>query len=139
MTVFKRCSLLLAGVFLCFCFSLMEQRVCFGNGENITFYCGNSSSNCRIVEAGETPIVTKITLNDICGESAEYKDFNLEEFLREVNGEILFCEELSDSVNYYCKADLPYSINLYGKEINLHICLREDGAKVASPIIFGGY
>lgn len=59
--------------------------------------------------------------------------------MKTVNGEIVFCEKLSDSVNYYCKADLPYSVELYGKTINLHVCIRKDGVKVASPIIFGGY
>ena len=60
-------------------------------------------------------------------------------FLRKVGGEIVFVEELSDSVNYYCRADLPYSVNLYGEEINLHICVKQSGVKIASPIIFGGY
>ena len=48
-------------------------------------------------------------------------------FLQSVNGEIVFIETLSDSVNYYCKADFPYSVTLYGKEINLHICVKKDG------------
>ena len=64
---------------------------------------------------------------------------DIDGFLSEVNGEIVFCEELSDSVNYYCTADLPYSVELYGREINLHICVRDDGVAVGSPIIFGGY
>ena len=56
-----------------------------------------------------------------------------------MGAEIIFTEELSDSVNYYCKANLPYKVKLYGEEINLHISVRENGVKVASPIIFGGY
>ena len=51
----------------------------------------------------------------------------------------MFSEELSDSVNYYCTADLPYAVTINGQVINLHICVRADSVKVASPIIFGGY
>ena len=75
----------------------------------------------------------------MCGESAEYSEFDFDDYLKSVNGEVIFTETLSDSVNYYCKADLPYSVNLYGNEINLHVCIKKDRVKVGSPIIFGGY
>ena len=73
------------------------------------------------------------------GEATTYTQLDVAEFLSGVNGRVLFVEELSDSVNYYCAADLPYSAELYGMEINLHISVRDDGVTVASPIIFGGY
>ena len=81
----------------------------------------------------------RLALKDVCGECAYYSQFDLEEFLSSVGGEVVFCEQLEDSVNYYCKADLPYSVKLYGEEINLHVCVKSEGVKVASPIIFGGY
>lgn len=127
-----------AGVLLAV-FTICEAKICFEGGESYTFYCGDTSKNCREIRADGNAALKKLTLSDICGECAEYSQFDLESYLNSVNGEVIFVEELSDSVNYYCKADLPYSVTLYGEEINLHICIKSDGVKVGSPIIFGGY
>lgn len=119
--------------------AVLPARLCFSGGESYTFYCGTSSADCREYTVTKGAALVRLTLSEVCGEAAVYGDFVLDEFLDAVGGEIVFCEELSDSVNYYCTADLPYSVNLYGKKINLHICMRKNSVKVASPIIFGGY
>lgn len=117
----------------------LPKRLCFTSGENYTFYIGNSSKDCREVTVNSDAALIRLGLTEVCGEATEYSDFDLESFLKSVNGKIIACEKLSDSVNYYCTADLPYSVNLYGTSINLHVSVRGDKAKVASPIIFGGY
>lgn len=117
---------------------ILPQRICFDGGKNYEFYCGDSSKNCKTV-VSENPAVDKLLLKEVCGESCEYDTFDLDGFLKKCGGKVLFFEKLSDSVNYYCSADLPYSVDLRGHEINLHICIRDDGVKVGSPIIFGGY
>lgn len=119
--------------------SVFPHGPCFKNGLNYTFYCGNGSSNCQIVTVESGAAAKKLGLKDVCGESTVYQNFDLDGFLKQVGGKIVFVEELSDSVNYYCTANLPYSVNLYGKKINLHVSVRSDSARVASPIIFGGY
>lgn len=119
--------------------AFLPSRLCFENGVSYTFYCGTSSADCREITVSQNAALARLGLKDVCGEAAVYVDFDLGSFLDSVGGEIIFTEELSDSVNYYCSAELPYSVNLYGYTINLHICMREDSAKVASPIIFGGY
>lgn len=133
-------------VFIMFCAAFVAaalcvfpQRLCFRGGTSYTFYCGTSSKDCKTVVAAGNAALQRLGLKNVCGESAVYVNFRLEEFLRQYGGEIVFIEELSDSVNYYCKADLPYSVILYGKEINLHVSVRGDTATAASPIIFGGY
>ena len=127
-----------AGVLLAV-FTLFQAELCFKGAESYAFFCGDTSKNCKEVRTSGNAAFKKLTLSDICGESAEYSDLDIESFLASVNGEIVFTETLSDSVNYYCTADLPYSVLLYGKEINLHICVKQSGIKVGSPIIFGGY
>lgn len=117
----------------------LSPDLCFSGGESYTFYCGESSKNCREITVRGGAAFAKALLSDVCGESTEYGELDVYEYLASVNGEIIFTEELSDSVNYYCKADLPYSVTLYGESINLHICVKNSGVKVASPIIFGGY
>ncbi len=139
MRIFTYISLVLCAAAAAAGIALFNATVCFAEGESYTFFCGNTSADCRIVTVDGAAALTKLTLKDVCGESTRYSGLDIEEFLNSVNGKIIFTEELSDSVNYYCTADLPYSITLYGQEINLHICVKKDGVQVASPIIFGGY
>ncbi|MCD8372659.1 MAG: hypothetical protein LUD27_05095 [Clostridia bacterium] len=118
---------------------LLPQRLAFDEGESYTFFCGDTSADCRIITVDKNASLYKLALKDVCGESTLYPSLDVQSFLQKVNGEIIFTEELSDSVNYYCKADLEYSVALYGEQINLHICVKQQGVTVASPIIFGGY
>lgn len=127
-----------AGVLIAI-FAIAQAKLCFKGADSYTFFCGDTSKNCREVQVSRNAFLKKLSLSDICGECAEYSELDIESYLKSVNGKIIFVETLSDSVNYYCKADMPYSVNLYGEEINLHICVRADSVKVGSPIIFGGY
>ena len=120
-------------------FVICQAKLCFKDAESYVFFCGDTSKNCKEVRVDKNALLKKLTLSDICGECAEYSSLDIESFLKSVNGEIVFIETLADSVNYYCKADMPYSVTLYGEEINLHICVKKNGVKVGSPIIFGGY
>ena len=109
--------------------TVCQAKLCFDGAESYTFFVGDTSKNCREVRAESFTALKKLTLSDVCGESAEYSVLDLEEYLKSVNGEIIFTETLSDSVNYYCKADMPYSVKLYGTEINLHICVKNRDRK----------
>ena len=131
--------LTVCAAFICTALAVFPSRVCFSGGKNYTFYCGTSSADCREVRAAFNAEIERLFLTDVCGESAEYKNFNLNSYLKQVKGKVVFTEELSDSTNYYCTADLPYSVEINGHKINLHVCVKKDSVKVASPIIFGGY
>lgn len=126
-----------AALILCV-MAVFPQRLCFAGGKNYVFYCGTSSSDCREVYSSHAAL-ERVALKNVCGESAEFENFDLDGFLKEYGAEVIFTEEVDGLTNYYCKADLPYSVELYGEEINLHICVRESFAKAGSPIIFGGY
>lgn len=139
MRIIKRTSAIAAAFAVFLSLSILPAKVCFADGENRIFYCGDSSKNCKEVDGDGFAAFKLLFLKDVCGESAEFYNLDLNEFLNKYDAEIIFCEQLSDSVNYYCKANLPYEVTLYGQDINLHICVREEGVKVGSPIIFGGY
>lgn len=118
----------------------LPDRLAFDGGDSYSFYVGNSSEDCKVITTSYSEAsAARLNLKHVCGESATFKELDALEFIGSVGGRIIFSEELSDSVNYYCKAPLPYSVTLYGSEINLHVCVRDDGVRVASPIIFGGY
>ncbi len=139
MRAVKHIILAAFAVALCALPGLLKTRLCFAGGTDRAFFCGHTSADCREVECGKFPALERLALKDVCGEKAYYPSFDLESFLNGVNGKILFTEECGDGVNYYCSANLPYSITLYGEEVNLHVFMRGDGATVGSPIIFGGY
>lgn len=139
MKFFKLAAVAVCAAACALCLSAFNSTTCFAEGENYTFFCGDTSRDCKIVTVNGGAALTKLTLRDINGESTTYPALDISEFLESVNGEVIFSEELSDSVNYYCTASLPYSVELYGEEINLHICVKESSVTVASPIIFGGY
>lgn len=120
---------------------IMPVRLAFEGGQSYAFYVGNTSKNCRVVTArGNNAYLKRLTLSGVCGESATYPpDYDWRGFLGSAGANILFCEELSDSVNYYCEGGAPYSVELYGKTVNIHVCVKDDAIIIASPIIFGGY
>ena len=131
--------LTISAVFVLTVIAFLPQNLCFESGGAYTFYCGPSSADCKVVTVHNFAAAAKLGLKDVCGESTDYENFDLESFLKSVDGKVVIKEEFSDGVNYYCTANLPYSVNLYDKEINLHVAVRGDTARVASPIIFGGY
>ncbi|MGN1103714.1 MAG: hypothetical protein ACI4QI_02445 [Candidatus Coproplasma sp.] len=118
----------------------LPNKLLFSNADSYRFYLGDTSLNCKEVFAeGDSARLTRLLLSGVNGESATYNSLDVVGFLESVGGKIIFTEEVDGTVNYYCKANLPYSVTLYGEEINLHICIKESGVTVASPIIFGGY
>ncbi|MGN1061457.1 MAG: hypothetical protein ACI4QN_06970 [Candidatus Coproplasma sp.] len=132
-------TLALSALVLC-AVTALPCRLLFYGGDSYRFYLGDTSLNCKEVFAeGNLAPLTRLLLTDVNGESAIYQSLNIDDFLKSVNGKVVFTEEVEGSINYYCQADLPYSINLYGEEINLHICVKKDVVAVGSPIIFGGY
>jgi len=132
--------LLILACTVCAAVALAPKRLCFEGGLNYTFFCGTSSADCReITVSGNEAESVKLALCNVCGEATVYENADAEQIIKKFNATIVAKEELCDSVNYYCKADLPYSVELYGTEINLHVSVKNGRVKVGSPIIFGGY
>lgn len=128
-----------AAILIIFAIAALPNKICFDGGENYVFYCGTSSADCKTVRANSNAKITRIFLNNVCGEGAEFKELDIDAFLASVGGKIVFSESAAGITNYYCSANLPYSTVLEGAVINLHIAVRENSVKVGSPIIFGGY
>ena len=137
----KLCAVAISAILLILIFAALPKKLCFDSSGAVsyTFFCGNTSANCREVDGGSNAGLKRMFLSDVCGESATYKQFDLNKFLADVNGEILFEERVAGTVNYYLSADLPYSVKIGGYTVNAHVCVRADSVKVGSPIIFGGY
>lgn len=139
-TAFSLFILVLLAALLLAMLTILPRRTCFEGAESYSFYLGETSADCReVIVDGQAANAARLLLPKVGGESATYKSLDLEKFLNEMGGEIIETQEIDGTVNYYCKANLPYSVNLFGEEINLHVCVRADSVKVGTPIIFGGY
>ncbi|MDE6356214.1 MAG: hypothetical protein K2L67_03120 [Clostridia bacterium] len=120
--------------------AISPKRLCFDGGKNYTFFCGTSSADCHeITVSGKDAKSVKLALLNVCGEATVYENASAEQIIKKLNAKVIAKEELCGSVNYYCKANLPYAVELYGTEINLHVSEKNGSVKVGSPIIFGGY
>lgn len=135
----RLCAAALAAAALIILFAALPQKTAFEGADSYAFFCGDTSRNFREVRADGNAGIMKLVLNDISGECATYSQFDVEGFLKAIDGEIQFTEEIAGTRNLYISGNLPYSVTLYGTTINAQICIGEDGVKVASPIIFGGY
>ena len=73
------------------------------------------------------------------GESACVEE-GLSAVLEKYSAVVLFEEIGEGYISYYCYSPkLKRSIVLDGKRVNLHIVEYENGLRLGSPIIFGGY
>ena len=129
----------LSAALIIFAIAALPQRICFDGGADYVFYCGTSSADCKVVRASGNAKLTRLFLSNVCGEGAEFKELDIDKFLSGVGGKIIFSENAAGITNYYCTADLPYSVAIDGTVINLHIAVCEGVVKVGTPIIFGGY
>lgn len=139
MRAIKLSIIIIIALAVCAAVVSLPKKTAFECGDSYTFFIGTSSADCKVITVDKGAELLALTLTNVCGEATTFKTLDTDELLEKVNGKILFSEQLSDSVNYYCSADLPYSVTLYGQKVNLHICVKADSVTVASPIIFGGY
>ena len=92
--------------------------------------------------SSQATIKRELTLTDVLflqGESGRVTD-SLSAVLEKYSASVLFKEEGEGYTAYYCYSPkLNRSIVLDGKIVNLHIVEYDDGLRVGTPIIFGGY
>ncbi len=133
---------------LTFCFFVKAahvSRLSFLSGER-AYYLDSASSQSLVKTQLAPWDVFRVKGESVCftitGEKAEKEE--KESFARSLvecyGGEILFIEEIGDTVSYY--AYVPKwgkGLALYGKQVNLHIAVSKENCKVGTPIIFGGF
>lgn len=132
--LFLTLTALICLLFLC----LLYCSPVFAEGKGYTFYLGESSS-ARAV-ASDMPVLDKLLLGNVRGESAEYEGDRYEELKARFRAELLFSEKADGVENYYLYSPvLGECVEIGGKKVNLHIAVRKESTAVGTPIIFGGY
>lgn len=135
--ILQKTAMLLCAVATLLLATALPQTLSLPQGENYTFYCGDTSRNCRIITP-TYPLFAKAFLHPQ-GESTIYTNLDIDAFFAQMGATVIYVEELLDCTNYYAQAPLPYAVSLYGTTINLHVCVRTHDVMVGTPIIFGGY
>ncbi len=109
-----------------------------GYANKYELYIGDNSSCASVisVNADEYPFI-----HNIYGESCTITgDFNLTEFLSDMNASLIFYENIGDGMNYYAYSPkIKYKKEILGKTVNLHVYISKSKIKVGSPLIYGGY
>ncbi len=125
---------LLCGVFL---YVLCRAPV-FAAGERYTLYLGDSSS-ARMV-AAEDPLLAKLRLGNVRGESVQYDGDRYEELKERYRAVLLFTETAGGTTNYYLYSPLIRGgIGFGGHTVNLHIAVSGEKTAAGTPVIFGGF
>ena len=121
---------------------LLKDGPLFDGGAYYIFYSQSASSNAEItLSNAEDAAKTKRSIRGLTGESTVYAESEKAFSQAEKYGaKLLFCESVCGVVNYYYYSPrLGGAVALAGHAVNLHIAVREDGAAVGTPLIFGGY
>ena len=105
-----------------------------------TFYLYTASSQALMKKE-----LSFFDLFHVRGESVELTGTNVDErFVQELvfryGGEILFLEEASGCISYYCfTPKFSGGVCVNGQRVNLHVAIGNGRGVVGSPIIFGGF
>lgn len=117
---------------------ILAHSPVFGMGKSYELYLAPASSLSPIPT--QDPLSDKLLAGKTAGESVRYDGQCAEELIAHFRAELLFEEEACGAVNYYLYSPmLGEGVELYGKEVNLHIAVRGNETAAGTPLIFGGY
>ena len=121
-------------------FSIYNSRPLFyGIGDEYLIYTVDGSSLAEQVSC-DTPFYPFMAR--VKGESCkiEKSGFDVEEFFKSYNAEIMFSESVDGVTSYYgYSKDIKFLKKIGGKAVNLHVAVAENSVTVGSPIIFGSF
>ena len=108
----------------------------FSSSKNLEIYKGNSSQKIYNL----TNIQSIFTFKAGEGFYVDSNNFDINEFLKNHNAQVVFIEKVESGTSYYCfSTNIYYFQPIRDKIINLHIFISEKTTKIGSPIIYGGY
>ncbi len=118
-------------------FSVYNSKPALGGiGYNLKVYATSNSS--KIIELDLSRCKTADIKSETCEISVE--DFNLEDILSSLNAKIVCLEEISEGVSYYAfSPKIKYRGFILGKQVNLHIFVKNSGVKIGSPLIYESF
>ena len=101
-----------------------------------TYYVGVAASNAYILNEKDAGVF----LDKVKGESCRVNDMGVETIMKEYKAAEVFVEEAEGTTSYYCFSPLlKRSVIIKGREINLHIAVKNDEVTVGTPLIFGSF
>lgn len=134
----KKMYFSLLAIFLTGCLFLLSSPSAFYLfNKKSTVFVGSSSSECILIESFRQQII-----NGKKGESVKIttQEFNLEQIIKYFDAQLILKEQVGGIVNYYFYSKkLRYKERIYGKTVNLHIAVTNQGVTLGTPLIYGWY
>lgn len=114
-----------------------ETAFCGFSEEYEVWTGGSSSAHMEVLTAEQ---YRRADARSIGGVSFE-TDESAEAILAALGARVVKEERAAGVTSYYARAEgLPYSLRLFGEQVNLQVAVREDGkVKVGCPVIFGSF
>jgi hypothetical protein len=137
--MFKRLFIVIISVFLISFISIFNEKPIFSSfADSYEVYIASASSNAKIVN---TTRVSYPFIRSKVGESCKIKnEFNLTDFLSEMDAKVIFTEQTEEGVSYYAYSkDIRYEKKIKDQVVNLQVHIGSAGVTVGSPIIFGSF
>lgn len=136
-TIFKETVRFLLAVGCVVFVYFVYRSPAFGEGEQYTFYLGESSSAQAVTSRSPS---AKLFLGGVKGESVTYSGDRYQEFCNKWRATLRFSEQAGGTTSYYLYSDrLGEGILLGGEEVNLQIAVDGEHTVVGTPLIFGGW
>ncbi len=134
----KKFSVAIASLLLVICLFVANRvPVLEANEYEIYLKSYSTTSQIKTVKKDDYKFILGIK-----GESCTLKEENfcLDEFIKELDVDIVYEENLGEVVCYYgYSKKVKYLEMINGNLINVHIAIRKDSVKIGFPIIYGSF
>ena len=115
-----------------------KAPVFYGYSNRFEVCLDKASSSTEIIRVSDKEFYIFEKVGGECF-STDYEEFNLDNFLRKYNAQIVMVEQLEQGISYYAYSPtLKYKALILGKTVNLQIFIG-DRVTVGSPFIFGSF
>lgn len=138
--MFKKVLVFLLSSFVVISLFVFNNSPLFTNyADEYEVYLTDFSCSSKIIGVSKArfPFILNVK-----GESVQLKkeSFDLENFLKDLNAEIVMIESVENYDCYYAYSpDIKRSKIVYDKTVNLHIAIGNNSVKVGSPLIYGSF
>ena len=135
----KKFSVVIASLLLVICLFIANRVPILDRANEYEIYLESYSMTNRIKMAKKNDYKF---IFGVKGESVTLKDDNfcLDEFIKELDVDIVYKENLGEVVCYYgYSKKVKYLEMVDGNLINVHVAIREESVKIGFPLIYGSF
>ncbi len=121
-----------------FVYAANVSKLCAYEGKHVYYLDSASSQSLQKTELCGLDFL-RVRGESVYIEGAQGEDF-VRKVLQEERARVLWVEEVCGVTSYYCYTPTRReSVFLFGRRVNLHVAVSDNGCVIGCPMIFGGY